>query len=396
MKNIPYCQAASVAPRLLTAGTLAIFFFLSLAWAAPANKSSKAPNATGVIVSTKFGGQILGYDIDRTGTQGVLSEFVAQFGGSNSVVATETFDQASGKILKVVAKKTNTNDGYDTYGIVGNHVGLILSQHQVSLFHVVNHFRTMNPLTGDKFTGVWTPPIPKGSSLNGVSHNQGTDNIAVIEAPFAGIPSVFSSNVTANTSGPAISLASIFNNGQFLFPSLAYDSNTNQAVLSSSIGCRTCTPGIATVDLTTGKIDEFAGLGLGYTNGLAVDPSTGIACTTTEIDFSVEFYNLKKHTGIIETLPGATGQLQSGGDVQFDPIHHLFLVHQYSSTGNFNDPQPHIYVYDEQGNLKNTVTGLLRTSIQPYVAINPAKRIGYVDTVGGVEFTVTKIQQFKY
>ncbi len=387
MKNIDHGPArfARLATIVLLAHTL---------WAAPKHP----PNATGIVVQTKFGGQILGYDIDQTGTQGLLSEFVAESGGGSSVVATETFDQATGKILKVVAKKTHTEDDYVTEGIIGNHVGIILYQHETSLFHVHNHFRIMNPFTGDKFTGIWTPPIPKGSYLSALTRTQGTDNIAAIETPpSGGIPLVFGSNVTANTFGPKISLKSIFNNGEFSFPLIAYDSKNNHAVLSASFGCPTCTPKIATVDLTTGKIDEFTGLGLGSTNGIAVDPASAIACTTTEIDFSVEFYDLKKHTGIIVTLPGASGQIQSGEDVEFDPIHHVFLVGQYTSTGNINDPQPHIYVYDEKGNLKNTVTGLDRIPIYgAYLAINPAQRTGYVDRVGGAEFTVTSLQGFKY
>jgi hypothetical protein len=399
MENSTPRRTPSASRWLITAGALSLFFLLvNTAWTAPRNRSTTAlPNATGVVVHTKFGGQILGYDVDQSGTQGLLSEFVAQFGGGSSVVATETFDQATGKILKVVAKKTNTQDDYVTYGIAGNHVGLVLYQHVLSLFHVQNHFRTMDPFTGNKFTGVWTPTIPKGYSLGPITHNQGTANVATyVTSMNTGIPLVFSSNVATNTFGRKISLKSISNNGEFQSPSIAYDGKTNQAVLSASFGCRTCTPSIATVDLATGKIDEFTGLGFGSTNGLAVDPATGTACTTTEIDFSVEFYDLKKHTGTIVTLPGASGQIQSGGDVEFDPIHHLFLVHQYTSTGNINDPQPHIYVYDVKGNLKNTVTGLQRTSLLPYVALNPAKRTGLVDIVGGAEFTVTSLQAFSY
>ena len=69
-----------------------------------------------VIVHPKLGGQILGYDVDRKGTEGVLSEYVS-LGNGNSNVATETFDQKTGKIIKVVAKKTDSMDDYVTQGI---------------------------------------------------------------------------------------------------------------------------------------------------------------------------------------------------------------------------------------------------------------------------------------
>jgi hypothetical protein len=91
-------------------------------------------------------------------------------------------------------------------------------------------------------------------------------------------------------------------------------------VLGSSNGCPNCPTKIATLDLTDGTVTSFAGLGLGYINGIAVDPDTGIACTATEIDFSVEFYDLAAQTGIIRRLPGAVSQAQSGAQVQFDPV----------------------------------------------------------------------------
>src|SRR5689334_15102287 len=84
---------------------------VSAAQAVPAAESQPDPttNAGTVLVHPKLGGQILGYDIDRNGTEGLLSEYVA-LGTGNSNVATETFDQKTGKILKVVIKKTNTQD----------------------------------------------------------------------------------------------------------------------------------------------------------------------------------------------------------------------------------------------------------------------------------------------
>src|SRR5579864_8558153 len=69
-----------------------------------------------VIVHPKFGGEILGYDIDRNGTEGLLSEYVSLGNGKN-LVASETFDQKTGKIVKIVAKKNQTMDDYVTLGI---------------------------------------------------------------------------------------------------------------------------------------------------------------------------------------------------------------------------------------------------------------------------------------
>jgi len=51
----------------------------------------------------------------------------------------------------------------------------------------------------------------------------------------------------------------------------------------------------------------------GSINGLAVDSEDGIACTTTEVDFRVEFYDLAKETGFAVVLPGRPGRLRAIG-----------------------------------------------------------------------------------
>src|SRR5207244_1328819 len=110
-----------------------------------------------------------------------------------------------------------------------------------------------------------------------------------------------------------------------------------------------------TVDMTTGTLTKFTGVGLGDVNGLAVDPATGTACTTTEIDFSVEFYNLATQTGFAQPLPGATNQFFSGADVEFDPVNHLFLVAQPNSSTASSGSS--IHVYDVSGNLVESING---------------------------------------
>jgi hypothetical protein len=125
-----------------------------------------------------------------------------------------------------------------------------------------------------------------------------------------------------------------------------------------------------------------------------VDSSTGIACTTTELNAQVEFYNLKKKTGVAVQLPG-TGpgdQLNSGAAVAADPVNHLFLVADpvFAPTGGSA-----IVVYDEQGNVIESITGFTfsnRFAVVPIrVAVNPALRMGYVDGPG-----INELQQFFY
>jgi hypothetical protein len=146
---------------------------------------------------------------------------------------------------------------------------------------------------------------------------------------------------------------------------------------------------------TTGAFVIFTGLGLGDVNGIAVDPVTGTACTTTEIDFSVEFYNLATQSGSIQPLPGAVNQFFSEADVQFDPVNRLFLVAQPNSSTSSSGSS--IHVYDVAGNLVESINGLSFSNagnvVPAHIALNPGKRLGFVD---GPDPGVTQIQSFTY
>lgn len=352
------------------------------------------------IVHSQFGGQIFGFDIDQNGTEGVLSE-AQDIAGGKVLAAVETFDQATGKILKVV-RKLETKDDFLTMGITGTSVGLVEREHVKGIYVVKRIYEVLNPLSANKFTSTWTPPLASDDILIGTSRNQASTTTAVLAFENGGDDHtfVFGSDVGANTSGPFITLT----DPVFFFsdaPQVAYNSKTNQAVIVASTGAVGGPPPvIAQVDLTTGTVTEFNGLPgpfpyrEGFVNGLAVDSDDGIACTTTELDFSVEFYNLKKKTGFAVTLPGASSQLQSGSDVEYDPINKLFLVAQsVSSTGTGSS----IQVYDTKGNLVESLNGFNFSNsfnvVFTHIALNPSNRSGYVD---GPDSGVTELQSFTY
>jgi hypothetical protein len=353
--------------------------------------ASRSPIGPGkVVVNTALGGFILGYDIDQTGTEGILSEAVSLADGKFNV-AVETFDQKTGKLVKIVQQQSNTKNDFVTLGIFGNAVALTKFEHVTNLFVDKRLYGVSNPLNSNKITGKWTPPFQSGADIiSSLSATQGVPNAAVIGFKntvndFSSY--VFSSNVAANTFGPIFKVSDpVFNFDNS--PVLAYDSTTNQAVLGGSNGCFGCTTEIGMVDLTTGKLTEFMGLGFGFINGIAVDSNTGIACTTTEDDFSVEFYDLANQTGTIVVLPGANNQAQSGIAVSVDPIHKLFLVGQeFSSTAPSGSS---IQVFDEQGNFVESLNGFSLPASPAYMALHPSQRAGYV--LGGE----TALQSFTY
>ena len=364
---------------------LAVLGFSSFAAAqTPEDVSEPLVGPGKVIVHPKFGGTVFGFDIDQNGTEGVLTEGQTLPNG-NTLNAVETFDQKTGKIIKVV-RKTETLDEDVTLGVVGTSVGLIEHDHVSGIYVVGRSYHVMNPLSGNKYTGSWKPGLKADQIIMGVSRNQGTPTNAffvydnVVNNP---INFVFASNVAQNSFGPRVDLNSV---PQFSFgvpPVMAFDTKTNQAVLAQDYGSPTDVPIIGVADLVKKKLDTFNGVGLGFVNGIAVDSADGIACTTTEIDFNVEFYNIKKQTGFTVPLAEANNQLNSGADVEFDPINKLFLIAQPISTTGSSA----IQVYNPKGNFVESLNGFnmpMDTVIPIHIALNPSNRSGYVDDVAGI------------
>jgi hypothetical protein len=394
-RSLPFCAGRLIPAALLLFIALFIAVSFAAAQTAPSEgDDERAPAPGTVIVAPKFGGQILGYGLDPSGTEGVLSEFVNEANGS-VLAATETFNQSTGQIVSVVGE-TETQDDYAVQGVFGK-TAVIDFQHAGQ-----NTFLTINPLEGNKFNGEWKPPIMDNYDLGGAAGDLTGGNVAAYQMSFdTGLTFVFSSNILKNTFGPQISLASIIDVDEFFQPLIALDSKTDQAVLASSNGCPEpiCVMSVALVNLTTGDITEFNDkLGIGTVNGLAVDPTTGIACTTTLIDQGVEFYNLADETGFEVTIPNSGSSTDAGLSVAFDPIHSLFLVTQWSSNGgNTDNPEPRIYVYNEAGNVQETIDTIQRLPISPTpIALNPSKRIGFVPVVVEPEDEFLELQSFSY
>jgi len=383
--------------RLTIVALLGLFCAVSTFSVGQANdfQPNPAAGAGKIIVHSKFGGEIFGWDIDQKGTEGILSEAVTMSNG-NILAAVETFDQTTGKILSVVSR-TETQDDFVTEGVVGSSVGLVEHEHEISFLHLQRTFDVINPLSANKFTGKWTPPIGTQHLISEVSRTQGTANNAIFAYDNSGnfIPYVFSTNVAANTFGPVIHILDSLNFAS-VPPPLAYNTVTNQAILGGGDGCFGCFPVIGLADLGAGTFTEFTGIGFGFVNGLAVDAADGIACTTTEDDAGVEFYDLTTQTGFTVTLPRSGGQqFYSGADVEFDPRHKLFLVAQPNSSSSPSGSS--IYVYDTNGDLKETLNGFNFSNafnvIPAHIALNPSKRSGFVD---GPDSGVTEIQSLKY
>jgi hypothetical protein len=106
--------------------------------------------------------------------------------------------------------------------------------------------------------------------------------------------------------------------------------------------------------------------------------------------------NLSTQTGFTVQLPNSGGQqFFSGADVEFDPVHKLFLIAQPNSSSAPSGST--IYVYDIHGNLQETINGFSFSNtfnvVPMHIALHPSVRSGYVD---GPDRGVTEIQAFTY
>lgn len=376
------CSGGATAPPLSSS--------VSTNPAARVSSGIRSSAGLGKIISTKNGGQVFGYDIDRNGSDGVLA----------TATDVETFDQTTAKITSSFPIKLPPGTSFKVDGIFAGDVGLV-TRYVVPIgkIYAKRFYNVMKPVTAKKFTGSWTEPI-KDIDVLQVGVNQATTTAALFAIALKNQdnPMIVVTNVGANTVSKVIPLdPNLFGGGNG--PQFDQDYNTNRGVIAlSPDGGRVggAAPVNVLVDLTTGKQTQFTGLnngffGSGSVNGLAVDSNTGIGATTTELNAQVEFYNLAKQTATFAQLPctGNTSQINSGSGLANDPVHGLFLVtEQYYGC---NSQTSAMVVYDEKGNLVETITGFKFYPGQPAPVLNPTTRTGWVFGPG-----FNQLQGFSY
>jgi hypothetical protein len=391
-----FCLRASFVPATLL-GLLCFGAFTARGEGVPKFQPNQNNGPGDVIVRGKFGGNIFGFEVDPNGTEGLLCEAVGNPDGTVTA-AVETFDQTTGKIIRVL-NKSNTQDDFIGWSVAGS-IGLFEDEHVKGIFNIRRTFHIIDPLAGNEVNGRWTPPIDSTQIVNQVKAAlDGSPNVAVYALSVStGInPVVFSSNLSDNTFGPAIEITDL-NFTTEAPPIIAFDPIRNQAILGHDKPSPFIEPPlIGFVDLATGSFEVKTGLGLGVINGVAVDSEDGILCTDTSFDSAVQFYNLSDFSGISVLLPGADPQTStaSGGDIEFDPINKLFLVAQEFSDGSLTRGSS-IQVYDLVGNLVESIDRLNFQggfNVFPvHITLNPSRRMGFVN---GPDLT-TAIQSFNY
>jgi hypothetical protein len=357
----------------------------------------------GPVLTTSDRGQIFGFDVDRTGNDGVLASI------SGNEISVQTFDATTGAITKTLAVKTGRpvakGDDYLVDGVFNGDVALIDFEKAGIAGQTPAHdlYRPMNPVTRQKLNGKWKPPL-KLFHVEQWAVNQSTSTSVLFGYQRKGSDgtSLIVANLTKRTGAKAIAL----DPNQFSLqdgPQLAQDTVNDLAVMATSPSGGAAggpPPKIATIDVKNGKLTEFGGAscpgfaGCGSANGIAYDSATGIACTTTELDGGVEFYDVSKQTGFHVSMPNGGGQSFAGSYVVNDPTHQLFLIaQQFSSTSQSGSS---VQVYDESGNLVESLNGFNFTDagflvIPVRIAVNPATRTGWVNGPSD-----DQLQEFSY
>jgi hypothetical protein len=360
----------------------------------------------GPIVTSQFGGQIFGWDIDQNGNDGLLTETV--LGQDGVINAIETFDESTGKITKVVQKiqRANANVEPVADAIAGSDVGVVDVVRDTIGKSVErdDHFDLLNPVSNGKITKRSKPRQTLNVVPNFFTNNQASSSqiMMALYRNKRGDDAVglYTYDTGANAWGrrqdfPRLYL---FQNGEPNYA--AVDATTNEAVIGYLNRSRYNPHESSTfyvIDAATGKhLRSFVGVGLGFPNGMAIDPATDTMCTTTTGDMDVEFYKLSTGKGKAVQIPVlfGGGAETNGAAVAVDPIHHLFLVAQLNSTFSSNGGST-VIVYDERGKMVEYINGFEFEDnfsvVVPHLAVNPSKRTGYVNGPG-----LNQLQEFTY
>ncbi|MBV8977601.1 MAG: hypothetical protein JO261_13335 [Alphaproteobacteria bacterium] len=342
----------------------------------------------GAILTTKDGGQVFGFDIDRHGNDGVLASGQTIDANGDVRVSVETFDQDTGKIVKSFAKYTGMRNEYSVDGIFAGDVALVT--HYITpkgTIFAKRKYETMNPVTGNRFSGDWTPPVKDIDVLQaGVNQDTSQAVLFAIELKKQDNPILLVSDIAAGTFSNLIHLdPGLFGGADG--PVLSQYTSAGKAVIALSPDAGKvggAAPLNVIIDLSSGQMQQFNGYNngefhAGSVNGLAVDPNTGVGATTTELNAQVEFYDMaagKPITFVQLPCTGDTSQSNSGAGIAVDPVNKLFLVTDpFYCDGSQGSA---LVIYDEQGNLVDTITGFHFAIGEPAPVVNPSKRMGWV------------------
>jgi hypothetical protein len=176
------------------------------------------------------------------------------------------------------------------------------------------------------------------------------------------------------------------------------DNSTGTAIVGACdfFTSSTAPPTFVTVNLASGALGSFSGVGIGSPEGLAIDSATHTMISPSGTSNTIGVYDLTNETGNESTLGGA-----NYGSPAADDVNHLFLLQELegpdaNGTVSNNNAHSSIVVLDEHGNLIkrledfnffNTFLAIDGDFVQP----NPTTRQAYTLGPNG-----TQLEPFTY
>jgi hypothetical protein len=254
------------------------------------------------VTPTDGGATVEGFGVDQNSTTGFVTS--NQTNADNETQSSvETFDEQTQAITRTVISSTE----YETYttldaggpGVFAADTGLIEASTDTT-----TGYNVLQPL--GKLSRVWKPPVT--SEFIQPADNQATPSDAFGSWTYGNKHGdhdykVFSSDVAAGTFGRVFSAeAPLKSFGLAVTTGFAEDTATGTAVINAvDFFNLSAAPTFVTVNLATGAVTSFAGVGSGIPTGLAIDSGTGIAANP-EPD-GVALINLATDSGTL-TTPG--------------------------------------------------------------------------------------------
>lgn len=333
----------------------------------------------GLTVTSKFGGQIFGWAIDENGTDGVLTE-VTPPSGSPFTSVVETFDQATAKITKVVRKQDGDsgNRELSVDAVLANDVGLIDDERHYGEYTRRDVFYLMAPVSKKKVTGTWTRPPGRNFLIFDIADQQ-SNPVAVMAATILDRsiknPPTFEVVVTDVATNKILRILHAPSGDGVDYPYFVAEDTTTQHAYVPAANYESQTVFID-YDIRSGRMSNnfVAPPGSGPVAGIAIDSASHMMCTTTGSTYSVQMYDLKtKKQTFVGQIPNSGGEGQAGSSIAADPINHLFIVEQPNSLKGGSE----IYIYDEQGNVLESLTGFAFGPLSG-IQVVAGSRDGYV------------------
>jgi hypothetical protein len=361
------------------------------------SRSASQPSARrgagpGPIVTSKFGGTIFGWAIDENGADGILTE-VTPPSGSPFTSVVETFDQTTGKITKVVRKQDGDSGNRELYvdAVLANDVGLIDDERHYGKYTRRDLYYLMAPVTRKRISGTWTRPPGRNFLIFDIADQQ-SNPVAVMAATkidqVISKPPTFEVVVTDVATNQILRTLYAPHGDGVNYPYfVAEDTTTLHAyVPAANYDSQTV---FIDYDIPSGHASNnfVAPPFSGPVAGIAIVSASHMMCTTTGSTYSVQMYDLKtKQQTFVGQIPNSGGEGQAGSAIAADPINHLFIVEQPNSLKGGSE----VYVYDEQGNVLESLTGFAFGPLSG-IQLVPGRRSGYVAGPGA-----NQLESFTY